>query len=62
MAFFHTCGDWHFWQGTQFMASHEASKQLLAFNSIDDCISWLYRFVDREIARSLNAAKHTKGA
>lgn len=55
--FTHICGDWHFWQGTQFMASNEAKKELHAFATIDECITWL--FVNRHymVARSLNAAK-----
>lgn len=55
--FSHIFEHWHFWTGTQFMASDEWSKQLLAFDDIDACINWLFVSGHRRAARSLNAAK-----
>ena len=52
-----TIGDWHFWEGTQFMASFEPEKQLYAFNNVDDCVDYLFLEIgDRATARALNYA------
>lgn len=54
--FTHIAGDWHFWTGTQFMASDESTKTLLAFPDVNDCVNWLYLNGHKDTARSLNAA------
>lgn len=55
--FTHIHGDWHFWQGTQFMASDEATKTLMAFDNVNECINWLFTHGHKQTARSLNDAK-----
>ncbi len=49
-------GDWHCWQGNQFMMSHEPTKRLLAFSCSDDAITYLYLNVNKNTARSLHKA------
>lgn len=56
----HIHGNWHFWTGTQFMASDESTKTLRAFTDIDDCINWLFLNGHKDAARSLNAAKRAQ--
>lgn len=54
------CGDWHAWQGTaKVMLSDESVKQLREFETVDDCINWLFQFGSKDAARALNA--HVKG-
>lgn len=54
----HIFGKWHFWNGTQFMASDEDAKELYAFKDVDTCINWLFLNGHKDAARSLNKAKH----
>jgi hypothetical protein len=54
--FTHVDWNWHFWQGTQFMASDESTKTLKAFDSAEDCIEWLRLRGYREVAVSLDRA------
>lgn len=58
--FTHIHGDWHFWTGSQFMASDERTKTLLAFSGLDECVNWLWFNGHKEAARSLNAAHKRK--
>ena len=52
-------GKWHFWQGVGgFLLSHEETKELKSFTTIDKTINWLF-FVDKEAARYIN--KTAKG-
>jgi hypothetical protein len=54
------CGDWHAWQGTaKVMLSDESVKQLREFETVDDCINWLFQFGSKDAARALTA--HVKG-
>jgi hypothetical protein len=53
MTFAKQIGDWHFWEGTQFMASYEPSKELHAFESVDECINYLYQHCCEVTARTL---------
>lgn len=52
-----TNGNWHFWQGSQFMLSNETTKELRAFDSIDDCVNWLWLSGERDAARAVNRLK-----
>lgn len=47
-------GNWHFWIGSEFMASDENIKKLLAFKDIDECINWLFLNGHKSVARELN--------
>lgn len=49
-------GNWHIWQGTQFMVSYEdhVQKCLLAFPDSDAAINYLFTRGHKEIARSLH--------
>ncbi|MDX9668731.1 hypothetical protein [Pseudomonas sp. P8_250] len=52
-------GHWHAWQGTaKVMLSDESSKELREFDSVDDCVNWLFMNEQKDAARALNA--HTK--
>jgi hypothetical protein len=53
----HIFHQWHFWTGTQFMASDERTKTLMAFKDANDCINWLFLNGHKDAARSLNAAR-----
>lgn len=52
-----TYGNWHWWQGAQFMLSDESTKELRAFESIDDCVNWLWLNGFRDAARAINGSK-----
>lgn len=48
--------DWHAWtfNGTQWLLSHESTKHLTTWSSVDDLINYLW-FQDKEAARVFNA-------
>lgn len=49
-------GKWHAWQGTaKVMLSDESVKQLREFDTVDDCINWLFSNDHKDAARALNA-------
>lgn len=49
-------GNWHAWQGTaKVMLSDESVKQLREFETVDDCINWLFINDHKDAARALNA-------
>lgn len=51
---------WHAWQGAaNYMLSDELSKVLREFDSVDDCINWLFTNGHKDVARALNT--HAKG-
>jgi hypothetical protein len=47
-------GNWHFWQGSQFMASDESAKRLHAFDNPDSCINFLFLSDQKDVARKLH--------
>ena len=53
--------DWHAWNATptQWLLSHENTKHLSVWSSVDDLINYLW-FKDREAARVLNFALKRK--
>lgn len=53
-------GNIHYWDNTQgkLLLSFESTKQLLTFNTIDDCINHLFINGYKEQARELNKVKH----
>ena len=55
--FNHIFENWHFWQGSQFMASDESRKRLLSFPDVDACVNWLFVNGHKEAARDLNRAE-----
>lgn len=49
---------WHAWESNgKILLSDENIKRLRQFNSIDDCVNWLYLNGDKDAARQLNANK-----
>lgn len=54
-----TSDHWHFWQDSQFMLSDESTKELRAFNAIDDCVNWLWLNGEKQAARAVNALKES---
>lgn len=49
-------GKWHAWQGTaKIMLSDEESKDLQEFDTVTDCINWLFINEHKDAARALNA-------
>lgn len=53
------CGFWHAWQGTsKVMLSDESVKKIREFETMDDCINWLYVNGFKDVAKSLH--KHVK--
>lgn len=56
-------GKWHAWQGTaHIILSDEDTKKLRYFETVNDCINWLYLNGDtegRDAARALNAHRNT---
>ena len=46
---------WHVWEGTNgLLFSNEETKQLLEFESVDECVNHVYLHVDKECARRIN--------
>jgi hypothetical protein len=52
-------GKWHAWDGSsnKILLSDEDTKTLRSFNTLDDCITWLYIQGEKDAARALNALK-----
>lgn len=49
---------WHAWESNgNIMLSNEETKELRQFDSVDDCINWLWLNLFRPAARELNLHK-----